>query len=733
MSFRTSCFVGASCLTLALTAQPAVAQDTQTPQQAPTASLADTEIIVTARRREENLQDVPAAITAIGGEELEEIGAVGIEDFTRLAPGLNLTDTGFFGFKTFRIRGIATGTSAAVLQAPVSLYLNDIQTVDPYIPQGTADFYLSDIDRVEVLRGPQGTLFGSGSLAGAVRVITRAPELGEFSGSIEGGYETVQDGGVGGGVEGVLNVPLGDRFAARVVGYGFSRPGWIDNTLTGADDTNSGELRGARATLRGDLTDNFSLTVFAAHQRDEYDSSFRTFVDGGAGGPREWSVLTSDARVGEASTVSITADWDFGWASLTSVSSYLKTLLTARGAFDYFSATLGLPGTPMWQDQVSDNTGYFQEFRLTSQTSGPVSYLVGANYSDRDITLAGLIRNPTAEGVFALPNLLDSNLDANITELALFGEVNFQMRSDLELSLGVRAFRNEFENLQTSVGLFTGFVLSSTGGSKTEEDVSPRVTLTWEPSDDLTIYGQVAKGYRIGQTNSSLDATLGTVPRSFGPDYLWNYEIGAKGDFWGGRGRGSLALFYIDWSDIQVQLPGTTGPYTDNAGAARVVGLETELSFALTDSLELQNSMAITEAELAEDLPNFVQSSGVVGIFEGDPLPGSTDFTMSTSLQYTRETANGGAFYARLDHQYVGESRNSFSSVNAFEFGDYHVFGASSGYQFANGVGLRVFAKNLGDDDSATNVLFGSPGLGYPAQAIRLQPRTVGVSLRREF
>jgi outer membrane receptor protein involved in Fe transport len=132
-------------------------------------------------------------------------------------------------------------------------------------------------------------------------------------------------------------------------------------------------------------------------------------------------------------------------------------------------------------------------------------------------------------------------------------------------------------------------------------------------------------------------------------------------------------------------------------------------------------------------LPNFVQSSGVVGIFEGDPLPGSTDFTMSTSLQYTRETANGGAFYARLDHQYVGESRNSFSSVNAYEFGDYHVFGASSGYQFANGVGLRMFVKNLGDDDSATNVLFGSPGLGYPAQAIRLQPRTVGVSLRREF
>jgi len=730
MSRKLRSLVAAYCAVLCGLPQASLAEEAQ---KAGAAARLLEEVMVTARKRSERLQDVPAAVTAIDGEVLRDVGAAGLDDFVRMVPGLNLGDTGLYGFKNFRIRGVATGTGASVLQAPVSIYFDEIQTVDPYVPQGTADFYLTDIERVEVLRGPQGTLYGSGSLSGNVRIITRKPELGVFAGSVEATYETVTDGGNGGALEAMLNLPLGERFAARIVAYGRDIPGWVDNIFTGKEDVNSGESKGARLALKGAFTEDFVVTALFAHQRDEFDDSPRTFVDGGEGGSREWSTLTSDKRSGHVTTASVVADWDLGPVALTSSSSYYKFYAEPRGGFDYLSATLGLPGTPMWQDLVSDNKSLFQEFRLQSQTSGPVSYIVGLHYSDRDIDLSGLIRNPIAEGVFGLPNLLDTVLDANVTEVALFGEVAVRLRPDLELAVGLRAFRNEFESQQVSQGLFTGFARVEQGGRNVEKDVSPRVTLTWTPTEDLTVYAQAAKGYRIGQVNSTLDAVLGTVPRVFDPDQLWNYELGTKGSFMNGRGQASAAVFYIDWQDIQVQLPGPSLPYTDNAGAARIVGLETELSYLLTDHLEIQNSIAITNAELAEDAPNLKQPSGVIGAYEGDPLPGSPDLTVSTALQYRRELSTGSSFNLRLDHQYVGGSRNSFSAVGSDKFGDYHVLNASAGYEFGSGFGLRLYVRNLGDDDGATNVMFGVPSFGYPAQALRLQPRTIGLSLRKEF
>jgi iron complex outermembrane receptor protein len=710
---------GVSTLALLGVAAPALAQadDTFTAE----------EIVVTARKRVESLQDVPAAITAISGETLKQTGSAGIEDFVRMAPGLNLANTGFGGFQNFRIRGVATDSGTSVLQGPVSLYLDETPTIDPYVPYGTADFYLADIDRVEVLRGPQGTLFGSGSLSGAVRVLTKKPKLGVVEGYVEAGVSTVSDGGTGYSVEGAVNVPLGDKFALRAVAYDRQIPGYIDNIALNRTDSNEGEMVGGRIALRGELTEALTVTASLVHQETTFDDGSKSFVDGGPGGTRQWNALTADSRKDRSTIGTLVAELDLGWASLTSATSYLDMFSNPHVAFDAFSPVLGFPGTSTQLNGRSNSGGWIEELRLASKGDGPFSYLVGLYYSDRKTSIRSLLHNAEVEQFFGLDNIFTSALDAKVREAALFGELSYEITPKLELAVGVRVFRNKFQSAQVSDGLVNGFVVSSFERNKTEEDYTPRVTLTWKPTDDLTIYGQAAKGYRIGQSN----ATVGDVPPTFDPDYLWNYEVGLKSDFWEHRARVAIAAFYIDWQNLQVQLPGPFGPYTGNAGSARSIGLEFEGSVFLTHDLELMTSFALTNAELTESVPTLIQPSGVVGVSDGDALPGSAKFTMTNAIRYTHDLGEGRAFYARLDHQYVGGSYNSFTSQGAYRMGDYRLFNASIGFDFPMGVGLSAYVKNIGDEDGATNVLFDSLG-GIP-QAIRVPPRTFGVALSKTF
>ncbi|HVK82323.1 MAG TPA: TonB-dependent receptor plug domain-containing protein, partial [Verrucomicrobiae bacterium] len=288
---------------------------------ASSAASSEDDIVVTARKREELVQDVPASITALGGAALDRMGAEGFEDFVRLAPGLTMNPTSTN--PNFSIRGISTSTTLGTTQQPIALYVDDTPTQDPFVALSSLNLYLADISRVEVLRGPQGTLFGSGSLSGAIRVITRTPDPSEFSAYVEAGASTIEGGEPGTQLEAMINAPLGDTTALRAVAYRRHVGGYIDNSSRGIEDVNDYTVQGGRIALQTELTPNFSVTGSIIHQRDEGDDGSRTFYTPSQGGSDEWSSLQADDTQFETTIGNILASYDLGWATLTSSTSHL--------------------------------------------------------------------------------------------------------------------------------------------------------------------------------------------------------------------------------------------------------------------------------------------------------------------------------------------------------------------------------------------------------------------------
>jgi outer membrane receptor protein involved in Fe transport len=690
-----------------------------------TTELLTEEVIVTARKREESVQDVPASVTALGGQMLDHIGAEGFDDFARLAPGLTMVPTSTN--PNFSIRGISTSTTLGTTQAPISLYVDETPTQDPFVALSSLNLYMADVSRVEVLRGPQGTLFGSGSLSGAIRVITRKPDPSAFSGYLEGGYTATQGGDPGTLIEGMVNVPLGEDTAVRVLGYDREIGGYVDNVLRNADDVNDGSTKGGRIALRSDLTQALTVTGSFIYQLDKTSDGARTFYTPSQGDSDEWASLVPDDTRFETRIGNLLASYDFGAATLTSSSSYLtRTESTHLDASPDLSPLLGVPGTPVFSDNDNKSENFVQELRLSSQLSGPLSYVVGAYYSDARRHTHTFVRAPTLEQVLGLSYALDANLHATIEETALFGELAWAVTDRLELAAGLRAFHNEVDVHVDNDGLLIGPPVLLDRVNK-DDDYTPRFTATWRATDDLTLYAQAAKGYRLGQAN------VAAGPPLYDSDTLWNYEVGVKGQYFDRRLELNLAAFYIDWDDLQVGLrpPGTLFLYTGNAGAARSVGVELEGLAKLTDELSLQVAASYDEAKLTESIPDLPQPSGVLGVASGDRMPGAPQFTMSDALIYTRPIGPDMNLRLRLDYQYVGRSYNTFTRSSALEMGDYDLFNLSAGMDFGS-YSVDLFVKNLGDSDGVTNANF-DLGLDVLRAAWRVPPRSVGVTVRKTF
>jgi len=683
------------------------------------------EIVVTARRREESLQDVPSAVTAIGGSTLDSISAEGFEDFVRLAPGLTMVPTSTT--PNFAIRGISTSTTLGTTQQAISLYVDDTPTQDPFVALSALNLYLADIERVEVLRGPQGTLFGSGSLSGAIRVITRKPDPRGFEGYVQGGLNTYEGGESGTQLEGMVNVPLGEKTALRVLAYDRQFGGYIDNVLRDAEDVNDGSTTGGRIALRSDLTSAFSVTGSVIYQRDKASDGARTFYTPSQGDPDEWASQVPDKTRFENTIGNLLATYDFDWASLTSSSSYLKrTEQTQLDASPDLGPLLGVPGTPVYSDNDNDSENFVQEIRLTSELSGPLSYVLGLYYSDARRQTQTFVRAPVLEGILGLTSLIDSNLDSTIEETALFGEVSWAVTDQVEIAAGLRAFHNEVTVKVDNSGLLIGPPVKLERVNK-DDDYTPRFTATWKPNPTLTVYAQAAQGYRLGQAN------VAAGPPLYESDTLWNYEIGVKGVMFDDRLQYGVSAFHIDWDNLQVGLrpAGTVLLYTGNAGSARSDGLELEGLVRITDDLDFQTAMAFTDAVLTESIPNLPQPSGVLGVESGDRLPGAPRFTISNAFIYSHLLSEDKQLHVRLDHQYVGLSYNTFTQESALEMGDYHLFNLTCGVDLGS-VGVDVYMKNLANSDGVTNANF-DLGLDTIRAAWRLPPFSVGVSVRKSF
>ena len=687
------------------------------------------EITVTANKREQDLQDVAMGLSALTGDDLNRIGAVGAQDYLAQIPGVNYNAQGK-GRSPVIVRGIST-ISTTILsdaQSTSAIYIDGLPSLQRWGAWTNTDPNTFDIERVEVLRGPQGTLFGSGALGGALRVINNKPNASEFQSSVDLGQSFTQGGDDSNSINAMLNIPLiDDELALRVVAFSRNDGGYIDNIRREEKNINSGEMEGGRLMLAYKPSNDLSLRFTATHQADVVDDSSATFRDK-ADGPR----YAYDGVIPEFSDVSISiynlsVDYDLGGTLLTSSTTYSKRdsfiNLDLASLVDLIFET-GLEPDENDYSLTEEVETFAQEVRLVSQGDGPMQWTVGAFYLDQKIDT---FQDWTADNLGDL--VQQTRFLPHITEMAIFGELTYQLSDKLFVTGGGRWFDNSFEfEIPINIGALANGTLPLT--EEVSSSFTPKVALSYYINDDMHIYTSATKGFRVGQINTTVAPEAG-VPASYEPDSLWNYEVGLKTLLLDGHLKLNMAAYYIDWTDIQLQRTITTDDdrvfnFNDNAGDAVSKGIEVELTYLPSENWEVGTAFSYIDATLET-------VTGDTGLTPGSTLPGTPDFTMANYVQYVdNDMPNDLAGYVRLGHQHVGQMVSNINNADYLNSDTYNTFNLRGGLQYEN-YEVALYVENLTNDDAATSKYDQDSFNINTFRAFRLKPRTMGLTFRVDF
>ena len=692
---RVSCAwkVIACCVGYAL-AGSAVAES-----QADDAAIVE-EIIVTATKRSSSIQDVPFSVVARSGEDIARGGANSIEELSREIAGLSVQNLGP-GQSQVAIRGVSAGQiirDQPGVKEQVGIYMDEsVVSLSLFTP----DFDLFDLNRVEVLRGPQGTLFGAGSVGGTIRYITNQPEVGETYGLLEAEFNSVSDGEEGGHFKGLMNVALSDAAALRVVGYSTKYAGFIDALSEhGAqdDDVNDGTRHGARVSLLWDMNDRVSITPRVIYQKVEADGFNREEVYNLFANPytttrpaiqlgeREQYLILGEQFRDETTLFDLTIRAELDNFNLNSVTSIMsRDLLVARDSSALGSSVnvdLGFPeGDVLFGFALHDTTEleqFTQEVHLSSVNASPLQWLVGVFYSDMQRDYAQRLPTTGYDAYIDLhlgsPGLSDSlrngipdrdspyasNLPYDITQTAVFGEVSYDVNDRLELTLGGRWYDWEEERTFHSGGVFSNSDLQT---DDTESSgFSPRFLASYRVNDQVTWNAQASRGFRLGGVSDPLNITLCTAEdetifggfQDYDDEAIWNYETGFKSELDNGV-RLNMALFHSEIEDLQVTLDAgsCSSRVSFNVEEAHSTGLEFELAIEPVDGLELGFAGSIVESQFDSTVVD--ASGGVVGgVEDGNRLASVPELQLAATLNYNfRINMLGGSdayFYAGLQH-----------------------------------------------------------------------------------
>jgi outer membrane receptor protein involved in Fe transport len=722
------------------------------------------EIIVTASKRQESVLDLPISVSAIDAQQLERKGVKDLEELSRSVPGLAITPAAENEPKRFVLRGIGPAFGTA---ATVAVYVDDTPIT---IGTNSPDLKLFDVERVEVLRGPQGTLFGSSAMGGAIRYVAPQPSLDEFGGSAKVETSATAEGGQNYEAQAALGGPLSENLAFRVSGFYRKDGGYIDvvDEVSGDvsdEDANAADSMGGRLALRLRLGDAVDATLSVLYQDQDYDDlSFFHSLRGMSDPPIALGELQKTERVDVALEdrlvlPNLLVKADLGFAELTSSTSVQRQRIDLLNDLSYFIQGLfGLPGSDL--AVPSDRTRHFdafaQELRLASDREGAFTWLIGLYYRETKSTNSQVIGSnintvlgvpddqflPDAPGAI---ETLEETFRGN--ERAIFGEASYNFTPALKLTAGVRysSLERDVKQVETFAPLLGGGAAVVDPPASNEHPFTPKLSLSYEVAEDAMVYATAAKGFREGGPNpplllvqSCLDSLasfgLSGPPLTYESDNLWSYELGTKFQTDDRRLRFQGAVFQIDWSDIQQTIPvGQTCGSSPNVnfGEARVRGVESELSWRALDSLTIDLSGAYTNAEITEDLvPLNVQA--------GTPLSGVPEWTVSLSAQNDFVFSNGWEGYLRAEYQYVGDANRFLDTGGGqpdLQRGAYEVVALRTGlsvgaYEFS------LFADNLLDERPIISEGFGSfaPGVnGQGAARTTIRPRTVGISAAIRF
>ena len=657
------------------------------------------EVIVTAQKRATSLQEVPFSIAAMTAEDLEQSGATNIIDVARNVPGLYIADLGP-GQSQVAIRGISAGQvvrDQPGVKESVGIYLDESPIS---VALFTPDLDLYDLDRIEVLRGPQGTLFGAGSSSGAVRYITAQPNIGEFGGSVDLTGSAPTDGEFGGSVRGSINVPIGENAAMRAVGYYSALSGFIDSVYPDRatrDDVNSGTRTGGRLAFRFEPSENVTITPRIVYQKLETDGYPRIDVYNILGNP--YTTTETPVDPGERGQVTqfregLTDDFlmadlklDFalgGDLGLTSVTTYIdRQVQVIRDASQLTgSVTFGsLGGTtddarldsPLHDD--TDLSVFSQELRLASTGEGAFQWLVGAFYQQSDRKYGQTLPTPGYDALTQALIGVDSSdfnappdtpffsrLSYDFQQFAVFGEATYRFNAEWALTGGLRYYDYEEDRLLTFAGLFADVGYTDEPGAVSSDGVSPRVILAFSPSKDTQFTAQVSKGFRLGGINDPLNVGLcqGTDFATYNghPEFKdekpTNYELGTKTRFSGGRATFNAAVFFTDIKDLQVIADaGSCSSRIVLNAQAQSVGAEMELYLRPNENWDLGLAATYADAEITED---YLPGQPVAGIRNGNRLPTAPELQASATAAYNFNLTESLNSYVRFTVQHVGTS-----------------------------------------------------------------------------
>lgn len=698
------------------------------------------DIIVTASKRAQSLQDVSSSIAALDGADLREKGANSFADYLSTVPSLAMFDQGP-GISTLVIRGITTGgarNDEPQNKETVGVYLDETPiSVNGFNP----DLGLYDLQRIEVLRGPQGTLYGSGSMGGTIRIITNKPDAGKIEGSFDGTVSATEHGGVNYDIKGMFNVPLiADRLALRTVAYRTALDGYIDNLSTGKNNENAARTTGGRVELGGQLTDAVKANLtYIVHD-------LRTDARSEQTAPYTRSVATFDGLSDHNDIANFTVNVDLGGPTLTSSTSYFSQKTLNRNTLEFvLDAALGFAGDTSPLVDTTKVREFSQEVRLASSGKGPFTWVIGGFYQHR---LRSYSQNGPTPGLDAFVGVASTDLgtpDADNAyysiqhikqvQFAAFGEISYEFVPNLTATVGGRYF-NYTEDFDTyASGLLNGGVTQSTGRLK-EDGFTPKVNLSYKASARSMVYAAASKGFRLGGVNSAIPAglcgpdlaTLGTPADSFKSDTVWNYEVGTKNKFFGRRLTVNASVYRIDWSDIQttLTLPTCLSSFRTNAGTARSVGVEFESNLVL-GAFDLNVNAGYNNSELRQDVP-------LTPWKKGDHVPGVPRFQASGGVRYAFRLWPDAKAFARADVRYVGSIDRQFNAGDADNrrYGNYAIVDLRVGSAIPGlPLQLSVFASNL--FDGSGRVAAQPDSVIFPENYNTIRPRTIGATLQATF
>lgn len=755
---------------------PVLAQESPEPQTqaAPTASdrakTLDT-IVVTANKRVENIRDVAASISVVGERQLENLGSSSLADYAALIPGLQVQDNGSPGMTSVSLRGISALSSSAT----VATYIDEVPVGSSGIYQGANTLMLDllpyDISRVEVLRGPQGTLYGAGAIGGLLKYVTRAPELSGDEFRLGMGLRSVQGGGEAWNMRFGASVPLKeDRLGLRMSFARNGLPGYTDNVTDGRQDVNDGEQIGARAALFWD-GEAFDLNLSVLHQRIDADDRGGAALDPetleplfGDNVDRTWQ---PQPFAKELTLTSLSLDWDLDWADFVSATGWSQTeTMTQMDATIQFGGVadllLGLPDPgSSYVRYTFDLDKVTQEFRLSSKSGGPFEWLVGVFYTKEDALQGQFVWLGQLDGS-PLPAPYDSMfstlanlaLPSTYKELAVFANGSLRIGERFKIDAGVRQARNEqWFSQNVSEGILVP--LGDAPGESSEDvftwSLSPQFTL----GDNSMVYARIATGYQPGGPNVALEG----IPPQVDSSMLTSYELGLKSQFADQRVQLDLAAFRIDWDDVQVASSFNGVGGLVNGGEATSEGAELSSTFRATDQWTVGFNIAYTKADVKNDFePTVIPQDGFDVILNtglaGDRMPYVPELSWALTTEYAFATNGGFSGQVGAALRGVGDRVNDTTERQRItapgdpstllapdeitapvKLDSYRALDLYAGIGKGNWE-LRVYANNVTNEGAWSSLTPLASAFGGPAvqvAAVPIRPRTFGIEFDYRF